>query len=169
MSSTNQRPTQELTFSSFWDGNTLERVENFSREIRSTGSSRGLYTNSPQDVSLGVLVNWTTSTDYPKQRLGRVLRKTDISLEEHLTNARAAIAELLDREQRAESTKPHQDALAWLARNREKYAGQWIALRGAELLATGTNAREVYAQVRGMKPSALVLKIEREDLPFAGW
>lgn len=169
MSSTNQRPTQELSLSSLWGGNTLEGIENFSREIRTTGSSRVLYANSPQDVSLCILVNWTTPTDYPTQRLGPLLGQTDISLEEHIKNARAAIAELLEREQRVEPTGAHQEALAWLARNREKYAGRWIAVRGAELLATGTNAREVYAQVRAMKPSALVLKIEREDLPFAGW
>jgi hypothetical protein len=169
MSSTNQRPTQELTLSSFRHGKTREMVENLPGEIRMTGPSRGLYANSRQDVSMCVLVNSKAPADYSRQRLGRLLRNTDISLRAHIKNARAAIAELLQREQRAEQTKAHQEALSWLAKNREKYAGQWIAVRGAELLATGTNAREVYTQVRGMKPSALILKIEREDLPFAGW
>jgi hypothetical protein len=65
--------------------------------------------------------------------------------------------------------KEYRQALQWLAENRQKYAGQWIALRGAQLLAAGLKAAEVFGRVRGQRPPALVMKVELQDLPFAGW
>ncbi len=169
MLSTNQRPTQDYNLPSFRDGKTLDLAENLPREIRAGSPFWMLYANSQQEASSGVPMNWTAPPVYPKLRFGHRPQNTHISLQAHIKNARSAIGELLDRKQQAEQTKAHQEALAWLARNREKYSGQWIALRGAELLATGTNARDIYAQVRGISPSVLILKIEREDLPFGGW
>jgi len=65
--------------------------------------------------------------------------------------------------------RAHQQAMDWLSVNRGNYAGQWIALQGNQLLATGTTAKEVFARVEQENPPALVLKIESESLPFAGW
>jgi hypothetical protein len=70
---------------------------------------------------------------------------------------------------RAERDEQHQRSLAWLSSHRLKYAGQWIALRGDHLVAVGPTAKEVFTQVRGENPPALVIKIESETLPFAGW
>lgn len=57
----------------------------------------------------------------------------------------------------------------WLASNREDYAGQWVALEGDRLLASGASAREVFSRVRHLAHPPLVVRIEEENLPFAGW
>jgi hypothetical protein len=87
----------------------------------------------------------------------------------HIKQARARVFELIARDQRTAQEKEYRQALQWLAENRQKYAGQWIALRGAQLLAAGLKAAEVFGRVRGQRPPALVMKVELQDLPFAGW
>jgi hypothetical protein len=57
---------------------------------------------------------------------------------------------------------------AWLAANRERYVGLWIALQGEELLAAAPTAREVFAAVAGRGVTPLVMQIE-SAAPFAGW
>ncbi|MFN0062666.1 MAG: hypothetical protein ACKVPX_09125 [Myxococcaceae bacterium] len=57
---------------------------------------------------------------------------------------------------------------AWLAENRDRYVGLWIALQGDELLAAAPTAREVFAAVAGRSATALVMQIE-SPAPFAGW
>ncbi len=68
-----------------------------------------------------------------------------------------------------ERDRTFQSAMAWLAENRERYAGKWIALQGAELIAVGDTGKEVYAQVAGQGVPPLVIRVEEEDPPFAGW
>ena len=61
--------------------------------------------------------------------------------------------------------------MAWVQVHRAEFAGQWVALDGEQLLAYGTDAREVFAAAResGVH-EPLVLKIEATDaLPFGGW
>lgn len=100
---------------------------------------------------------------------GTCSRKAEVSLISHVKAARNAVVELLDRQRRVERNRVYEQALAWLASNRGRYAGQWIALQGSELLANGPSAREVHSHVRGQSPPVLILKIESEELPFAGW
>ena len=63
----------------------------------------------------------------------------------------------------------------WLAENREKYAGQWVALIGDNLLSHGSNAKAVYAEARSKAAEfgetiPLIVLLEREpNLPFGGW
>jgi antitoxin (DNA-binding transcriptional repressor) of toxin-antitoxin stability system len=58
----------------------------------------------------------------------------------------------------------------WLALNRHRYAGRWVALDGDRLLAVGDSGREVYAAIANQGRTPLVTRIEPEDeLPFAGW
>lgn len=57
----------------------------------------------------------------------------------------------------------------WLAENRARYAGLWIALEGDELLASGPSAKEIFAQVAHRSSPALVMQIESAPLPFSGW
>jgi hypothetical protein len=63
----------------------------------------------------------------------------------------------------------------WLTENREKYAGQWVALVGDNLLSHGEDARAVYAEAREKAAEfgdalPLVVLMEKEpDLPFGGW
>ena len=61
--------------------------------------------------------------------------------------------------------------LRWIAQHREEYAGQWVALDGERLLASGTNASEVYeAASRSGIELPLVVQVEPPDeLPFGGW
>ena len=57
----------------------------------------------------------------------------------------------------------------WLAANRAQYAGSWIALEGDHLVAEGKSAPEVYSQIRGRRPVPLVVQVEADPRPFAGW
>jgi hypothetical protein len=90
-------------------------------------------------------------------------------LEHHVEKAYAAVAELIRRERQIEIEKNHQRALQWLKEHRHIYSGRWVALDGADLLAAGETAREVYDCVKGNQPPALIVKVEADDLPFAGW
>ena len=47
-------------------------------------------------------------------------------------------------------------SLRWLHENREKYSGQWVALDGDRLIATGPTAKEVYSKA----------KAEGVEIPF---
>jgi len=60
---------------------------------------------------------------------------------------------------------------SWLAQNKHKYLGQYVALNGDELLCFGTNGREVIKKARslGVKNPLIVHIEEDEDLPFGGW
>jgi len=58
----------------------------------------------------------------------------------------------------------------WLALNRERYAGRWVALYGDQLLAVGDSAQEVYAAITNRRQTPLVTRVEPEDeVYFAGW
>lgn len=58
----------------------------------------------------------------------------------------------------------------WLAENRERYSGRWVALNGNELLAVGVSAREVYAAIANHEGTPLVTRVEPQDETyFAGW
>ena len=59
----------------------------------------------------------------------------------------------------------------WLLANRLLYIGQWVALSGDSLLASGPNAPEVYAKARARGVAVpFVAYIDPDDhLPFAGW
>jgi hypothetical protein len=63
----------------------------------------------------------------------------------------------------------HDEALRWLSENRRAYAGQWVALAGSTLLAASKDARDVYARVLDERPPALMVKVDAQDMPFAGW
>lgn len=52
----------------------------------------------------------------------------------------------------------------WLEENGQEYAGRWVALDGAHLLATGSSAREVYAALKAAGISgSLVMRVEHPD------
>lgn len=59
--------------------------------------------------------------------------------------------------------------LRWLAANRKAYSGQWVALQGNNLLASGTDVREVFSRVKHLSPAPVIVQVEEEQLPFAGW
>ena len=59
----------------------------------------------------------------------------------------------------------------WLVEHGSAYAGQWVALSGDRLLASGGNATEVYRAARSTGVSAPFVAFvdAEEELPFAGW
>jgi hypothetical protein len=59
------------------------------------------------------------------------------------------------------------EEIAWLDEHRAEYAGKWVAISGNELLASGENAKEVFAHVKDTLP-VMVVKVD-EDLPWGGW
>ena len=61
-------------------------------------------------------------------------------------------------------------SLKWLHENREKYAGQWVALDGDRIIASGPTAKEVYskAKAEGVEIPFVELVIEQESGPFTG-
>jgi Family of unknown function (DUF5678) len=59
----------------------------------------------------------------------------------------------------------------WIEHHRHEFAGKWVALQGARLLAAGESAKSVYRQALeiGVR-RPLVVKVDPLDqLPFAGW
>jgi hypothetical protein len=60
---------------------------------------------------------------------------------------------------------------AWLRTHRDEYAGQYVALFNDELIAHGTDGRDVLRAARAAGfPRALLVRVEAADeLPFGGW
>jgi uncharacterized protein DUF5678 len=61
-------------------------------------------------------------------------------------------------------------SLRWLHENREKYSGQWVALDGDRLIASGPTAKEVYskAKAEGVEIPFVELVTDREPVPSTG-
>jgi hypothetical protein len=61
--------------------------------------------------------------------------------------------------------------LQWLEEHSEEYVGLWVALEGEQLLATGSDGREVYeeALAKGATRPFLVQVESLDGLPFGGW
>jgi Family of unknown function (DUF5678) len=81
----------------------------------------------------------------------KVIRSGDVDISEAQTNR---------------STMP----LRWLHANREKYLGQWVALDGDRLIASGATAQEVYSKARaeGIEIPFVELVTSVEPVPFTG-
>jgi|ERR1700752_25804 len=61
-------------------------------------------------------------------------------------------------------------SIIWLRENREKYLGQWVALDGDRMIASGPTAKEVYskAKAEGVEIPFVELITDREPVPFTG-
>ena len=61
-------------------------------------------------------------------------------------------------------------SLRWLHENREKYSGQWVALDGDRLIASGPTAKEVYskAKAEGVEIPFVELVTAPEPVPSTG-
>ena len=59
----------------------------------------------------------------------------------------------------------------WLRKHRDEYAGQWVALDGERLIASGQDLKQVATTARRSGvPDALMMRVEPNDtLPFAGF
>jgi hypothetical protein len=164
----NQETKQDLGFPPLGEPDNSGLIDSFARESLLKGQSERIHTSNLQEVAWRAPSGSQGPYSFHNQTTS-CAPKTDVSLASHIGRARAAVAELLEGQRRLERTRLYEQALTWVARNRQMYVGQWIAVHGSQLLATGTNARDVHARVRGLDPPALIVRIEREDLPFAGW
>ncbi len=56
----------------------------------------------------------------------------------------------------------------WLEEHRDEYAGQWVALKGDQLIHHSVNAKEVFAAADAVGPlEVMVVRVEpRRDFPF---
>lgn len=86
------------------------------------------------------------------------------------------LREALDREPQNSSQVPaienqREIERRWLDEHRDEYLGQWVALEGTRLLASGEDARAVYSAARASGVHApYVMRVEPHDeLPFGGW
>lgn len=61
-------------------------------------------------------------------------------------------------------------SLRWLHENGEKYSGQWVALNGGRLMASGPTAKEVYskAKAEGVEIPLVELVTDPEPVPSTG-
>src|ERR1044072_3888697 len=61
-------------------------------------------------------------------------------------------------------------SVRWLYENREKYSGQWVALDGDRLIASGPTAKEVYskAKAEGVEIPFVELVTDPEPVPSTG-
>ena len=61
-------------------------------------------------------------------------------------------------------------SLRWLQENREKHLGQWVALDGDRLIASGPTAKDVYskAKAEGVEIPFVELVNKEESGPFTG-
>ena len=72
------------------------------------------------------------------------------------------------------TSQPHANrtakSLRWLDENREKYSGQWVALDGDRLIASGPTVKEVYskAKAEGVEIPFVELVTDPEPVPSTG-
>lgn len=59
----------------------------------------------------------------------------------------------------------------WIEKNKNQYAGQWVALDGDDLLSFGQDGRKVYAEAKskGVKVPFVVHLEPLDEMPFGGW
>jgi hypothetical protein len=87
----------------------------------------------------------------------------------HLSRGANAVKELAKQQRIREQYGKHNQEMRWLAENGYRFTGQWIALQGESLLAAGATAKEVFSRVADLPVTPLVIRINNDELPFAGW
>ena len=83
--------------------------------------------------------------------------------------AREALRLLTELKRKAQQKSDNELEMRWLAKNRDRYAGRWIALQGRNLLACGDTAKEVFSKVSDTPTPPLVIRVDTGDQPFGGW
>lgn len=77
---------------------------------------------------------------------------------------RFKLTQLRDNEERFNKS------LEWVRVHREEYDGQWVVLEGDELIAHGSDGKQVYEEARAKGIETPFLKrVKAKELPFGGW
>jgi len=91
------------------------------------------------------------------------------TVEAHLSRAHEVLRDLAKAQEIEALDQKFRQEMTWLAANKHRYAGRWVALDGDRLLAEGVTSKEVFAKVSAGPNPPLVIRIEEEELPFGGW
>lgn len=104
------------------------------------------------------------------------IKEQIVSLDEE---SKKDLAEFLSNELQQESApdiiqssdKERQMQLEWLKENREKYAGNYVALDKNKLVGIGKTFREASekAKENGIEKPFITLVFSEKDVPFGGW
>jgi len=100
------------------------------------------------------------------------LRLSPVKRTSHRTrpsDARHALEQISALRRTRETQRQVHEEAAWIAANRAQFAGRWVALVGGNLLAIGDSAREVFQATAQTVPTPLIIRLDQETLPFAGW
>lgn len=130
----------------------------FLSQAKSIDRTQGQGINQFLSESHGSQLVWTNGS-----------RAKDMAFETYFRRAKDGLEAIEKRGTRAMRSRSFQQEVQWLAENRNRFLGRWVALQGNVLLAEGATAREVFQQVAGQELPPLVIRIDSEDLPFAGW
>ena len=96
-------------------------------------------------------------------------KRNDAAVSSGRDRAIRAVTYLKEQTRRSSQKEQTDREMRWLADNRHRYAGQWIAIQGDTLLAAGASAKQVFAKVADQPIPPLVIRVDDEDRPFAGW
>lgn len=83
-------------------------------------------------------------------------------------NAQIALEQIRVLQQKQERRRREEAEAEWIAANRARYAGRWIALLGGDLIAVGDSAKSVAQAAAGASSTPLIIFLDH-NLPFAGW
>ena len=69
------------------------------------------------------------------------------------------------------SDEERESQIQWLKQNREKYAGQYVALIGKKLVGKGKTLHEARekAKEKGFHNPFVTYVYSEKDIPFGGW
>ena len=100
----------------------------------------------------------------------RILEEVKSLTAEERRELREALAR--EPQQPAPAYDTHERERAWIESHRDEYLGQWVALDGDRLLASGADAREVYltARAAGVRaPFVERVRPKEEGAFWGGW
>jgi hypothetical protein len=83
-------------------------------------------------------------------------------------NAQIALEQIRALHRKQEGRRREQAEAEWIAANRARYAGRWVALLGGDLIAAADSAKSVAQAAAGAPSTPLIIYLDY-DLPFAGW
>jgi len=73
-------------------------------------------------------------------------------------------------EELEQKNKKFRQALQWVDEHKEEFDGQFVLLEGDNLIAHGTNPKELYTAARAKGISVpFVKRVKAKDLPVGGW